>query len=121
MHGDRGLSGGVQVTLLFPLAFTMLMLTLQWGLSAWADATALAAAQDGARVAAAIGGSAVGGVSTAKEAATNGALTDLTVDVERGAMNTTVTVKGRALAVIPGWSPEVSKTVRTPTERLTRS
>ena len=68
-----------------------------------------------------MGGSVAGGVSTAKEAATNGALTDLTVDVERGTRHTTVTVTGRALAVIPGWRPEVSKTVRTPTERLTRS
>lgn len=121
MHGDRGLSGGVQLTLLFPLAFTMLMLTLQWGLSAWADATALAAAQDGARVAAALGGNVDGGLTTARQAAANGALTDVNVEVERGMRHTTVTVMGRALAVIPGWNPEVNKTVRTPTERLTRS
>lgn len=109
------------MTLLLPLAFTMLLITLQWGLGTWAAATALAAAQDGARAAAALGGSESSGLRSALAAADNGALTDLLVGVERGPRQTTVTVTGRSIAVIPGWRPEVTRSVTAPTERLTRS
>lgn len=45
---QRGLSGSVQLTLLFPLAVLVLLATLQWSLLLWAEAVARAAAQDSA-------------------------------------------------------------------------
>ncbi|TRY17251.1 pilus assembly protein [Tessaracoccus rhinocerotis] len=120
MSNERGLSGGVQVALLFPVAFSVLLLALQWAFVSWADATALAAAQDGARVAAGFEGNADAGDRVASEAADNGSLTAMTVYVQRGAVLTTVTVSGRSVSVVPGWAPLVTKSAEFPTERLTR-
>ncbi len=111
----------MQLTLLFPVAFGVLLLTLQWSLVAWADASALAAAQDGARATGVINGSAAAGESVAREAATNGSLDSIEVLVSRGATHTTVTVRGTSPSLLPGVRPAVSKTAKVPTERLTRS
>ncbi|GAB3821661.1 hypothetical protein GCM10028820_30600 [Tessaracoccus terricola] len=119
MSNERGLSSGVQVAVLFPVAFSVLLLALQWAFVSWADATALAAAQDGARAAAGFRGSAAAGDRVALDAADNGSLTQLAVDVERGGAHTVVTVSGRAVSVVPGWAPLVTKSAEVPTERLT--
>lgn len=120
MRDQRGLSNGAQLTLLFPLAFSILLLTLQWAMVSWADASALAAAQDGARAAAAVNGSASAGESVALDAANNGSLTSVSVVVSRGITRTTVTVTASAPSVIPGVTPRVHKSAEVPTERLTR-
>lgn len=117
---DRGLSNSVQLSLLFPLAFGVLLLTMQWAMVAWADATALAAAQDAARHAAARGGTAAAGQRVGTAAAANGSMEHVRVAVERGALRTSVSVTGSAQSVIPGFSPSIVKTVDVPTERLTR-
>lgn len=117
---DRGLSNSVQLSLLFPLAFGVLLLTMQWAMVAWADATALAAAQDAARHAAARGGTAAAGQRVGTAAAANGSMEHVRVAVERGALRTSVSVTGSAHSVIPGFSPSIVKTVDVPTERLTR-
>ena len=120
MRDQRGLSNGVQVTLLFPLAFGILLLTLHWAMVSWGGATALAAAQDGARAAAALDGSPAAGESVAASAADNGSLTAVDVNVTRSGVWTTVTVSGKAQSVLPGIISHVSKTAQVPTERLTR-
>lgn len=119
MRNERGLSSGVQVAVLFPVAFSILLLALQWAFFSWAGATALAAAQDGARVAAGFQGSAAAGSQTATRGADNGSLTEVDVAVDRGAAQTAVTVSGRAVSVVPGWAPLVTKSAEVPTERLT--
>ncbi len=121
MRDQRGLSNGLQLALLFPVAFGVLLLTLQWAMVAWADASALAAAQDGARVTAVLNGSVAAGESVALEAADNGSLENIGVLVSRGATRTTVTVSGTSPSLLPGVRPAVSKTAHVPTERLTRS
>lgn len=121
MRDQRGLSNGVQVTLLFPVAFGVLLLTLQWAMVAWGEASALAAAQDGARVTAAIDGSTGAGESVARAAASNGSLSGINVSVVRGSANTSVTVSGSSVSLLPGLTPSVSRTAEIPTERLTRS
>lgn len=121
MRDQRGLSNGLQLTLLFPVAFGVLLLTLQWAMVAWADASALAAAQDGARVTAVLNGSPAAGESVAMEAAANGSLENIQIMVSRGATRTSVTVRGTSPSLIPGVRPMVSKTAEVPTERLTRS
>lgn len=120
MRNERGLSSGVQVAVLFPVAFTVLLLALQWAFVSWAEATALAAAQDGARVAAGFQGSSDSGHRAAGQAADNGSLAGVAVTVDRGPASTTVTVSGTAVSVVPGWAPPVSRTAEFPTERLTR-
>lgn len=121
MRDQRGISNGVQVTLLFPVAFGVLLLTLQWAMISWAHATALAAAQDGARVAAVLHGSAAAGESAAREATENGALGHVSVVVLRGSTRTSVTLTGSAMSVLPGYTPTVVTTAEVPTERLTSS
>lgn len=115
------MSSSVQTTLLFPLVFAMFLATLQWAMIAWADATALAAAQDGARIAAAMHSNAAAGQAEAASAADNGSLTAVAATINRGPNNTTATVTGTALSVIPGYTPTITKTAQAPTERLTQS
>lgn len=115
------MSNGVQLTLLFPVAFGILLLALQWAMVSWAHATALAAAQDGARVAAVVHGSASAGESAALDAADNGALGHVSVRVQRGSTRTSVTLTGSAVSVLPGYTPTVITTAEVPTERLTHS
>ena len=118
---ERGMSNSVQLTLLFPLVFSVLLLTLQWAMISWADATALAAAQDGARTAAAMNSSAAAGEAVATAAAGNGSLADVRAAVNRGAAATTVTVSGTALSLIPGYQRTITKTAQAPTQRITQS
>lgn len=110
----------MQVTLLFPVAFGILLLTLQWAMVSWAGATALAAAQDGARAAALLNGSETVGESLAREATANGSLDGVEVGISRGAVRTTATVTGTAPSVLPGYTPAIRKTAEAPTQRLTR-
>lgn len=119
MRNERGMSGSVQVSLLLPVALGIFLLLLQWSLVAWADATALAAAQQGAASAAALGGDRLEGQAEAAAVAGNGALSGVTVRVERGSRQTRATVSGRAVSLI--WPREVSQTVVVTTERLTNS
>lgn len=117
---QRGLNNGVQVALLFPVALGILLLTLQWAMLAWGEATALAAAQDGARAAAVIHGSDAAGETVAMAAADNGSLDSLAVTSDRGPRTTTVTVSGSVSGILPGFSTTIRRTAEMPTERLTR-
>ncbi|GAA4901964.1 hypothetical protein GCM10025789_20750 [Tessaracoccus lubricantis] len=116
---ERGLSNSIQTTLLFPLGLALFLGLLQWALVSWAQATAIAAAQQGASVAAVHGATAGEGRHAALEAAANGSMTGVAVAVERGAAHTTATVTGRAVVVV--WPREVSGSVMVPTERVTQS
>lgn len=121
MTDERGLSGGVQLTLLFPLAFVVLLLGLQWALSSWAEATALAAAQDGARAVAGFGGDTSQARQVAQSAAQNGSLNDVTVEVSRDATRVVVVVEGNPISVVPGWTPTITRSAHAPVERITSS
>ncbi len=119
MRNERGMSGSVQVAVLLPVAIGVFLLLLQWSLVAWADATALAAAQQGAAVTSRLDGDRGAGISEAAAAADNGSLSGVSVSVHRGAGRTTATVSGRAISLL--WPREVSRTVVVPNERLTGS
>ncbi|MFT3886721.1 MAG: hypothetical protein QM713_00950 [Arachnia sp.] len=116
---ERGLSGSVQLALLLPLALGVFFLLLQWSFTSWAEATALAAAQESAAVAAALDGSEAAGRKAGAEAADTGALSRVTVTVDRGPRHTTATVTGRPVFVL--WPSTVSKTSVAATERVTTS
>ncbi len=107
------MSGSVQVTLLLPLAMLVLLAALQWSLLLWA-----AAAQDAARAAAVLGGSAEDGREAGRRALFNSALGDATVKVDRAATFTTAVVEGTAIRVLPMVDVTVHQAARVPTERI---
>ncbi|MDO5677389.1 MAG: TadE/TadG family type IV pilus assembly protein [Propionibacteriaceae bacterium] len=115
---ERGLSNSVQAAVLFPLGLAIFLGLVQWALVAWAESTAVAAAQQGAAVAARFEASGADGQAAALSAAGNGSLESVTVQVSRGASQTTATVSGRCVVVL--WPMEISKTVVVSTERVTR-
>lgn len=118
-RNERGLSGSVQAVVLLPVSIGIMFSLLQWSLQYWAEATALAAAQQGAAVASAYDGTRADGVAAASEVADNGALTGVRVEIARGARSTTASVRGRAVVVV--WPREISKAVTVQTERVTGS
>ncbi|MBB1514170.1 pilus assembly protein [Tessaracoccus sp. MC1627] len=118
---QRGLSSSVLATILFPLVISSLWLTMQWAMLTWAHATAQAAAQDGARAAAALNATGPHGQTTATRAADNGSIDNLHVTAHRAARLTTVTITGTALQVIPGFPVTIQVTATSPTQRLTPS
>ena len=118
---QRGLSSSVLATILFPLVISALWLTMQWAMLTWAQATAHAAAQDGARAAAALNATGPHGQTTATRAADNGSIDNLHVTAQRAARLTTVTITGTALQVIPGFPVTIQVTATSPTQRLTPS
>lgn len=96
---QRGLSGAVQTALLLPLTLGVFLGTLQWGMVAWADATAVAAVDHTLLTAAARGGD----LAQAREAgleATRGALTDVSVEVRRSGAVVEAMVTGTANVVL---------------------
>ena len=115
------MSNTIQLTLLFPLLFAVLLLTLQWAMISWAEATALAAAQDAARITAAHNSTITAGHTTATAAANNGSLTGIHITINRGAAATTATISATALTVIPGYRHSITKTAQAPTQRITQS
>lgn len=115
---ERGLSNSVQAALLFPVGLGIFLALLQWGLVAWAESSAMSAAQQGAAVAARYGSTVGEGRASALTAADNGSLSAVSVEVHRGARQTTATVQGRAVTVL--WPRDVAKTVVVATERVTQ-
>ncbi|MEV4706776.1 TadE family protein [Actinoplanes sp. NPDC049316] len=120
LSGDRG-AVTVEVagyTLLMLLALLIGVQAVTWGLAALgARYTANHAAQQ-ARV---HGGTAADGKADANTilASTVGtALNDPHVDVNRSATEVTVTVRGTATSIIPGFHPPVTVTVHAPVERI---
>lgn len=118
MRTQRGISAGPQWALLFPVAFGAFLLVLQWAVYAWAQASALAAAQDGAAQAATYQSTEKAGREVALRAADNGSLDGIQIVVTRGTAVTEVTVSGSAPSLLPGVDLVVSRTALVPTERL---
>lgn len=120
---ERG-SVSIQLVILMPAMFAVMFLGLQAALTYHARTLAIASAQEGARAAGAQNGTAGAGIRTARDylTATGGdALTSTTVTGERTATTATVTVRGVALSVLPGWRPAITQSASVTVERITRS
>lgn len=118
---DRG-SSSVEVVVLMPLVFLLLLAMVQGGLWFHARAVALGAAQEGARVAAAEHSSASAGISAASTFITDagtGVVRNPAVTGSRSATTATVTVTGQAQSLIPLFKPSVAQSASFPTERIT--
>lgn len=115
---ERG-STSIQMVMLLPAVFSVLFLGLQAALYYYAATVASAAAQDGARVAAAYGSDGTtAGVSTAVSALdqSHGSLQNYTVTAAANPAGPEVTVTGTSLSVIPGMTFPVTRSASLPWE-----
>lgn len=123
-HGglERG-SASVELVILLPALFAVLFLGLQGALYYHARAVAIAAAQAGARAAAAENGHDTDGTRAAgdfiTQAGGNNVLSGASETSTRTVTTATVTVTGTSLSVIPGWTPRITQTTTVPVERTT--
>ena len=109
------------MVILLPALFAVLFLGLQAALYYHARTIAIAAAQEGARAAAATQASPGDGIAAANAylSGSGDSLESSNASARRTATSATVTVHGHALSVIPGWRPAIKQTARAEIERLT--
>ena len=118
---ERG-SSSIELVLLMPVLFSVMFLGMQAALHYHARTIAIAAAQEGARAAGAQNGTASAGIAAASAylADTGGdSLTRPTLTCARTSTIATVSVRGVALSVIPGWRPTITQSASVPVERVT--
>ena len=120
---ERG-SASIQMVVLLPALFAVMFLGMQAALYYHARTVAIAAAQEGARAAAAETGTTGRGTAAAldfvADAGGDDVLTAVSVAGARTPTAATITVTGRALSVIPGWKPRLQQSATAPVERLTQ-
>lgn len=107
--------------ILLPALLVLLFLGVQAAMLYQGRTVALAAAQEGARDAAAENGSASAGISTARtfiNTSTAG-LSGTNVAGSRTATVARVSVVTHTVSVIPGWKPTIRQSATLPVERLT--
>ncbi|WP_130412774.1 TadE family protein [Xylanimonas ulmi] len=118
---DRG-SHSIEMVILLPVLFALMFVGVQAVLYYYARSIAGAAAQEGARVAAAYEATLAAGIASAatavEEVGWDDAITDASITGTRDAEIATVVVTGHALSVIPGWSPTITQSASMPVERL---
>ncbi|MER6971178.1 TadE family protein [Nocardioides sp. NPDC000445] len=121
LRDERG-AASLEMVVLLPALFAVLFLGMQAALYYHARTVAIAAAQEGARAAAAEHGTAGSGTAAARaylaDAGTD-ALESSSVTARHTATTAIVTVRGRSLSVIPGWRPTVQQQGRAERERTT--
>lgn len=119
---DRG-STSLQLVIVFPALLLAFLGALQAGLFYQARAVALAAAEEGARVASTENGTAGGGRRAAASFASRAGgswLQGQSVSGSRGTTTATITVTGHSLSLLPGYNGfAISQTARLPVERIT--
>ena len=108
--------------ILLPALMAVLFLGMQAALYHHARTVAIAAAQEGARAAAAEHGSEAPGISAALQfvvvAGGDDVLTSPSATANRTADRAIVVVTGHALSVIPGWRPEIRQSASMPVEHV---
>ena len=109
------------MVILLPALFAVLFLGMQAALYYHARTIAIAAAQEGARAAAANHARSGDGVAAAYAylAEAGDSLESSKASAQRSATTATVTVRGHALSVIPGWRPVITQRASAEVERLT--
>lgn len=120
---ERG-SFTLELTTLFPIVLLLIFSTVQGGLYFHARNVALAAAQEGVRVARAEDGTKEAGGGAARsfveQAGGEGVLIGVRVTPTRTATKATITVSGKAMSAIPGMPGfTITQTAEGPVERFT--
>lgn len=111
------------MVVLAPLLMLLLLGSVQAGLAFHAQSIAIAAAQTGARAAAAHTSTLTAGISAARTfAAQHGdaPLGGVSVTGQRTATTVTITVSGHSPALVPGLDTSISQSAVLPVERITR-
>ena len=123
LAGDRG-SATLQIVVLMPALFLLMFTGMQGALIYHARTVAIAAAQEGARNAAAQYSSAAAGDVAAEQfiasAGGAGVLRGVTVTTSWDATTVSVVVTGTTMSVVPGWTPRIVQSASAPVERVTR-
>lgn len=115
---ERG-SVSIQMVLLMPLLFGIVLAAMQAALYYYAATVAGSAAQDGARVAAAYGSSGIGSGTAAASSAldqSRGSLSNHQVTGSAGQTGPTITVSGETLSLVPGMAFTVTRSATLPWE-----
>lgn len=119
---ERG-SVSIELVILLPALFAVMFVGMQAALYYHARTVAIAAAQEGARVAGGENGLEADGISSATsfiaDAGGDDVLPGTTTTATRTATTATVTVQGYSVSVVPGWTPVVRQSASVPVERLT--
>lgn len=119
---DRG-SATVQIVVLMPALFLLMFTGMQAALIYHARTVAIAAAQEGARVAAAQHSSAAAGDLAAEQfiasAGGDDVLRGASVATTRDVETVSVLITGTTMSVIPGWVPQIVQSASAPVERVT--
>ncbi len=122
-RGEDAGSATVQIVVLMPALFLMMFTGMQAALIYHARTVAIAAAQEGARAAAAQYSSAEAGDLAAEQFIASAGGTDvlrgLTVTATRDATTVSVVVTGTTMSVVPGWVPQIAQSASAPVERVT--
>jgi len=120
---ERGVVS-VQIVVLMPALFLLMFVGMQAALIYHGRTVAIAAAQEGARAAAAQTGTTSDGYAAANafiaSAGGQDVLTAVSVTSNRDATTASVRVTGTTLSVVPGWVPRITQSASAPVERLTR-
>jgi Flp pilus assembly protein TadG len=117
---DKG-SASVELVLATPLVILLLMAAVQFAIWSHAAHMARAAANEGVQTARAYGSTAAAGqadTTAILNALGGNVLHGATVSTARTQTTATVTIRGRAAAVIPGLSLPVRVAVTAPVERV---
>jgi Flp pilus assembly protein TadG len=122
-RNERGVAT-LEIAILFPLVLLITFGVIEGALWYYARNVALAAAEEGVRVASADKGSLSAGIAKATDFATragsDGFFTLSGTPIAAGDTETVIiTVKGQSMSLIGGWSHEVSATASAPIERFT--
>lgn len=117
--GDRG-SSTVEFVICAAAMVLLLMMVVQIGVWYHTRAVAQTAARHGLDHVRTLDGSTADGIAIASEflAQSGGGLDSAQVDASRSALESTVTVTGRVVSILPGVSFAITVTVDAPTERI---
>ncbi|WP_324654045.1 TadE family protein [Georgenia sp. H159] len=119
--GERG-SVSIELVVLLPALFAIVLLGVQGALYYHAHTVAIAAAQEGARAAGAKDSTAGAGIAAATDFVTDigrHAITDVSVGGERGDTVARVTVTGTSISILPGFAPQITARAEAPVEKAT--
>ncbi|MGH9211734.1 MAG: TadE/TadG family type IV pilus assembly protein [Acidimicrobiales bacterium] len=118
-RGDRG-STTVEVAVLLPLMMLLVMVIVQTGLWFHTRAVMATAANKGLDAARVDGGTPAEGEQATEDFLSHaGALREPSIDIDRGADTTEVTVSGQVVSLIFGAPISITVTVEAPTEQVT--
>ncbi|MFE5309868.1 TadE/TadG family type IV pilus assembly protein [Isoptericola sp. NPDC056578] len=117
---ERG-SATVELTVILPVVLLLFFGLMQGALISQGKATAIAAAQEGARIAAGESGSVSEGVAAARSFVAVSSLGSPASGVTgaRNAEEATMTVTVRTKSVVPFWKPRIVQSASMPIERVT--